>query len=515
LKKKRKKRVETAGMEDPVKELRNDGFSLAQIADELGISRSSVQNILRKIDEKEKIADLKTWEQALRDEKQALNRKDQTLTQRENKIEEKERRSKREIEEREKGADKKVAKIFRDAELELNKTKAQKEEYERRIGEIRNREKEANKFRDLLRELNLSLDDVTNVAHEYNSCSEETNRLKKALPKLREEYVREKKSRDEMRSKRLEEQKALDGYKNIRTRMDKELASTSYDVEYFQRQEAILIPEVVNLETRKKDLNKQIEEKTSSLHDVEVGYAESIEAYDDILSSWKSRIDEELNRYREEELSKLDREIKAKRSKYDEELEAKETKSKNLDAVISSKSDLVGEFDSRMVELRDKHLELETEIELDTKKRDSIEREMRHEDISLNLEKVGDALANTSIPHKIGKALANISKPKQPLFSSEPDVRAEVRKILLPAQPIPKTVIAQPIQEPEEVIEIIEPEPEMITESEEPKKEVRKVASKKRMGSSAKRLRSQRKRSGSTGEVRYPSRICPLFAIWR
>jgi len=231
LKKKRKKRVETAGMEDPVKELRNDGFSLAQIADELGISRSSVQNILRKIDEKEKIADLKTWEQALRDEKQALNRKDQTLTQRENKIEEKERRSKREIEEREKGADKKVAKIFRDAELELNKTKAQKEEYERRIGEIRNREKEANKFRDLLRELNLSLDDVTNVAHEYNSCSEETNRLKKALPKLREEYVREKKSRDEMRSKRLEEQKALDGYKNIRTRMDKELASTSYDVE--------------------------------------------------------------------------------------------------------------------------------------------------------------------------------------------------------------------------------------------------------------------------------------------
>ena len=107
--KKKRKRTNTAELEDSVKELRNAGLSLRQIAQELSISKSSVQHILDKIDKREKLVELRKKEEELRD-------RERRLVQEEKEIEEKKRKSEEEI-----------AKRFREAEIELKKTKRKKE----------------------------------------------------------------------------------------------------------------------------------------------------------------------------------------------------------------------------------------------------------------------------------------------------------------------------------------------------------------------------------------------------
>jgi hypothetical protein len=105
LKKKKNERINTAEMEDPVERLRNAGSSLGLISQELGISKSSVQNILNQIEKRKELGEL-------RDKEKELGDKERRLVQKEREIKEKERRS-----------DEKIAKSFRDVELELNKTK--------------------------------------------------------------------------------------------------------------------------------------------------------------------------------------------------------------------------------------------------------------------------------------------------------------------------------------------------------------------------------------------------------
>gem|GEM_PF-4980582 len=538
-----KKRINRE-IEETVKSLRSKGYTLSEIGRKLEISKSSVQKSLEKIDKREKLGELRRKEEELRE-------KEKRLVQREREIEEKERRS-----------DEKIAKIFRDAEFELKKTKEKKEEYEGRIGEIKKREKEANKLFDLLGESKLTLQDVVDATQNYNSYTEETKSLKNAIPSLREEYERDKRSRDEMRSELSKVQKELVSNRNEIYLMRKEISSLNYAVGSLQERKDVLTYQVANLEARAKYLDENYEEEferrkldleniksetdgqKSRLNGLKDNYERIKKDHDDLLSSGKDRIDENIKSYREEELSKLEKEFEEKKAEIDREIELKEAESKKLDEIISSKREEYNALIEQVNELTDICLDLRERIIMNSKRCDSLEDEREFRKILMD----------------IGKIFASITEPKQPLLL-EPDALADVRKIVLDklrekgiaipadlkrydhqpalsfktansgippksasvdvaqpvlfAQSMPKTAIAQPMQTPKEVSQDIHSEGKRITEFEERNREAQKGKSKERMGSSKKSRRSQRmaeRKSGLAGEGWYPTRICPLLA---
>ena len=552
-----KKRINEEEMEETAKRLSGEGYTLSEIGKELGISKSSVQKILEKIDKREKLGELRRKEEELREKEEYLVQKE------------------REITEKERISDENIAKIFRDAKIELKKTREKKEEYEGRIGEIKKREKEAEKLFNLLGELKLTLQDVVDVARNHKSYSEERKRLKKTIPRLREEYERDKKSRDELRSERSKAQKELDRIQNEISPMKKEKYLLSNAVKALQEKKDVLSYQTDDLKKRARYLDEQYAEKflrrklnlkdiksktdwqKSSLDNIKNDYDRIKKDYNDLLSSWKSRIDEDTKRHREEELSKIDKELVERKAEIDEELGSKERESKRWDEIISSKREETNAVVNKVKELMDVYLGLRERILMNIKRCDSIENAREFKNILIDL----------------GKALAEIIKPKQaPLSPSpEPDARAEVQKVVLDrsrekgidipadleihnhqpalpakpakcgrateyrpvvlgqpvlfaqplpktviAQPIPKTVIAQPIPTLKEVTQAV-PKGKVMAESEEKKKELQKGKSKERMGSSKKSRRSRkrkmakRKISGSAEEGWYPTRICPLL----
>jgi predicted transcriptional regulator len=545
-----KKRINEEEREEIAKRLRGEGYTLSEIGGELGISKSSVQKILEKIEERERSAELERRERG-------LDERERRIIQREEEIEEKERIS-----------DEKIAKIFRDAKIELKKTREKKEEYEERIGEIEKREKEAEKLFNLLGELKLTLQDVVDVAQNYKSYTEERKRLKKTIPRLREEYEREKKSRDGMRSEHSKAQKELDKIQNEISPMKKEKYSLSNAVKALQEKKDVLFYQTDDLKKRAKyldeeyvkeflerklklkDIKSETDWQKSSLDSIKNDYDRIKKDYDDLLSSWKSRIDEDTKRYREEELSKVDKELGERKAEIDRDLKSKERESKKLDEIIASKREEANALINKVKELMDVYLGLRERILMNIERCDSIEDAREFKNILINL----------------GKALAGIIKPKQaPLSPSpEPDARVEVRKVVLDrlrkkgiatpvdlesndhqpalpakpakcgratesaravdgrpvllAQPIPKTVIAQTIPTPKEVNQAV-PEGKVMIESEEKKKEVQKGKSKERMRSPKKSRRSQKRKMAkrrSSGLARkrwYPTRICPLLTM--
>ena len=59
-----KKRINEEEMEETAKRLRGEGYTLSEIGEELGISKSSVQKILEKIDKRAKLGELRMKEMA-------------------------------------------------------------------------------------------------------------------------------------------------------------------------------------------------------------------------------------------------------------------------------------------------------------------------------------------------------------------------------------------------------------------------------------------------------------------
>jgi chromosome segregation ATPase len=412
-----KKGINEEEREETAKRLRGEGYTLSEIGGELGISKSSVQKILEKIDKRERSAELRRKEEELREKEKRLAQKE------------------REITEKERVSEEKIAKIFRDVEVELEKTREKKEEYEGRIGEIKNREKEADKLFNLLGELKLTLQDVVDAARNYKSYSKETKRLKKTIPRLREEYEREKKSRDEMRSEHSKAQKELNKIQNDISPMKKEKYSLSNAVKALQEKKDVLFYQTDDLKKRAKYLDEQylkeflqrklklkdIKSETdwqkSSLDSIKNDYDRIKRDYDDLLSSWKSRIDEDTKRYREEELSKVDKELGERKAEIDKDLKSKERESKRWDEIIASKREEANALINKVKELMGVYLGLRDRILMNIKRCDSIEDGREFKNILIDLE----------------KALAEIIKPKQaPLSPSlEPDARAEVQKVVL------------------------------------------------------------------------------------
>jgi len=377
LKKKKKERINTEEMEDPVKRLKNAGHTLGQISQELSISKSSVQNIANKIDKREKLGELRRKEEELREKERRLVQK------------------KRETEEKKRRSDEEIAKRSRDAELELKKTKGKKEEYEGRIGEIKKREKEANKIFDQLRELDLTLQNVVNVAHNYNSYNEKIENLKKGIPSLREEYEKNKKSRDEMRSEHLKAQKELDSIQKEIFLMEKKNHSLSSTVISSRGQQNALTYQVARLENRSKCLDKsyaeeferknfnlesiksEIERENFRLDEIKNDYETTKKNQDDLLSLGKSKIREKLEAYKDAELSKIEK-----------DLEAKKIKSKEWDQIISSKKEESDALIERIKDLMDGYLALREKILWNIDRCDSVEDRKEFEEVLNDLNKV-------------------------------------------------------------------------------------------------------------------------------
>jgi len=372
LKKKKKERINIVEMEDSVKGLRNAGSSLGLISQELGISKSSVQNILNKIDKREKLGELREKEEELRD-------KERRLVQKEREIKEKERRS-----------DEKIAKRFRDAELELKKTKGKKEEYEGRIGEIKKREKEANKFFDEIKGLGLVLEEVLNVAYNYKAFIKEKESLKKNISNLRNERAHLEKEIDYLRIERTESLRENHSLLGTVASLREQQNVLTYQVACLER-------EKVNLESVKSEIEREkfrlseINNKYAIIKNehttIKNEYATIKKNLDDLLSLGKSRINENLKAYKDEELSKME--------KY---LDAKKLEFKKWDHIISSKKEESDALINQIKELMDTYLGLRKRILFNIDRCDSLVHRKEFE----------------KVLNDLNKGLVNIIGSKQP-----------------------------------------------------------------------------------------------------
>jgi len=251
LKKKKKERINIAEMEDSVKGLRNAGSSLGLISQELGISKSSVQNILNKIDKREKLGELRGKEEELREKEEELRDKERRLVQKEREIKEKERRS-----------DEKIAKSFRDVELELNKTKKKKDEYEGRIGEIKIREKEANKLFDEIKDLGLEVQEALSVAHDYKAVVNKKKSLKKNISNLQNNRAQLEEFIDDLK---IDRRKSLSEYRSLLDNvasLQENQNGLSYGIYCLKSEKAML-------ENATSNMRREFDKETTNLESVQ------------------------------------------------------------------------------------------------------------------------------------------------------------------------------------------------------------------------------------------------------